>query len=43
MQVTKGSWHMHKQYVPGSLSSSPAWENEANMKCVYGNNTAGIT
>ena len=28
MQVTKGIWCMHKQCVPGSLSSSPAraWE-----------------
>ena len=31
MQVTKGTWHMHEQCVPGSLSSSPAQEpgNEA--------------
>ena len=31
MQVTKGTWHMCEQYVPGSLSSSPAQEagNEA--------------
>ena len=31
MQVTKGTWHMHKQCVPGSLSF-PAQEpgNEAN-------------
>ena len=26
MQVTKGTWHMREQYVPGSLSSSPAQE-----------------
>ena len=32
MQVTKGTWRMHEQCVPGSLSSSPAQEpgNEAN-------------
>ena len=32
MQVTKGTWHMHEQCVPGSLSSSPAQEpgNEAS-------------
>ena len=31
MQVTKGTWRMHKQCVPGSLSSSLAQEpgNEA--------------
>jgi len=31
MQVTKGTWHMRKQCVPGSLSSFPAREpgNEA--------------
>ena len=31
MQVTKGTWHMREQCVPGSLSSSPAQEpgNEA--------------
>ena len=31
MQVTKGTWSMRKQCVPGSLSSSPAQEpgNEA--------------
>ena len=33
MQVTKGTWRMHKQCVPGSLSSSPAQEpgNEATV------------
>ena len=32
MQVTKGTWRMREQCVPGSLSSSPAREpgNEAN-------------
>ena len=32
MQVTKGTWRMHEQCVPGSLSSSPAREpgNEAS-------------
>ena len=32
MQVTKGTWRMHEQCVPGSLSSSPTPEpgNEAN-------------
>ena len=31
MQVTKGTWRMREQCVPGSLSSSPAREpgNEA--------------
>ena len=33
MQVTKGTWRMRKQCVPGSLSSSPAREpgNEASI------------
>ena len=33
MQVTKGTWRMREQCVPGSLSSSPAREpgNEANV------------
>ena len=33
MQVTKGTWRMREQCVPGSLSSSPAREpgNEANF------------
>ena len=33
MQVTKGTWRMHKQWAPGSLSSSPAREpgNEASI------------
>ena len=33
MQVTKGTWRMRDQCVPGSLSSSPAREpgNEATM------------
>ena len=26
MQVTKGTWRMREQCVPGSLSSSPAQE-----------------
>ena len=32
MQVTKGTWRMHEQCVPGSLSSSPAQQpgNEAS-------------
>ena len=41
MQVTKGTWRMREQCVPGSLSSSPAREpgNEARYiptipKCV---------
>ena len=41
MQVTKGTWRMRKQCVPGSLSSSPAQEpgNEARYQvCNY--NTA---
>ena len=34
MQVTKGTWRMREQCVPGSLSSSPAQEpgNEATTK-----------
>ena len=34
MQVTKGTWCMREQCVPGSLSSSPAQEpgNEANVE-----------
>ena len=33
MQVTKGTWRMREQCVPGSLSSSPAREpgNEASL------------
>ena len=33
MQVTKGTWRMREQCVPGSLSSSPAQEpgNEAKV------------
>ena len=33
MQVTKGTWHMCEQCVPGCLSSSPAQEpgNEASV------------
>ena len=33
MQVTKGTWRMREQCVPGSLSSSPAQEpgNEATQ------------
>ena len=33
MQVTKGTWRMREQCVPGSLSSSPAQEpgNEASV------------
>ena len=32
MQFTKGTWHIHEQCVPGSLSSSPAHNtcNKAN-------------
>ena len=35
MQVTKGTWRMREQCVPGSLSSSPAQEpgNEARLEC----------
>ena len=37
MQVTKGTWRMHKQCEPGSVSSSPAWEpgNKAITDCNY--------
>ena len=37
MQVTKGTWHMHKQCVLGSLSSSPAQElgNEATLDVTH--------
>ena len=33
MQVTKGTWRMREQCVPGSLSSSPAQEpgNKASI------------
>ena len=36
MQVTKGTWRMREQCVPGSLSSSPAREpgNEAKLPCI---------
>ena len=36
MQVTKGTWRMRKQCIPGSLSSSPAQEpgNEATTAYV---------
>ena len=36
MQVTKGTWRMREQCVPGSLSSSPAQEpgNEASKSAV---------
>ena len=35
MQVTKGTWRMREQCVPGSLSSSPVREpgNEASVAC----------
>ena len=34
MQVTKGTWRMHEQCVPSSLSPSPAQEpgNEASLQ-----------
>ena len=34
MQVTKGTWRMREQCVPGSLPSSPAQEpgNEAKIR-----------
>ena len=37
MQVTKGTWRMREQCVPGSLSSSPAQEpgNEANTSYTH--------
>ena len=43
MQVTKGTWRMRKQCVPGSLSSSPAQEpgNEANCTCEWQFNLKG--
>ena len=36
MQVTKGTWRIHKQCVPGSLFSSLAQEpgNEASLQPV---------
>ena len=42
MQVTKGTWRMREQCVPGSLSSSPAQEpgNEASN---YTNNGTSYT
>ena len=38
MQVTKGTWRIREQYVPGSLSSSPAREpgNEASPQIPQG-------
>ena len=38
MQVTKGTWRMREQCVPGSLSSSPAQEpgNEATPLAAAG-------
>ena len=37
MQVTKGTWCMHEQCVPGSLSSSPTQEpgNKAKARLFY--------
>ena len=37
MQVTKGTWRMREQCIPGSLSSSPAQEpgNEASSVHVH--------
>ena len=37
MQVTKGTWRMRKQCVPGTLSSSPAQEpgNEATHNVYF--------
>ena len=35
MQVTKGTWRMSKQCVPGCLSSSPAWEPGNEARCHY--------
>ena len=34
MQVTKGTWHMCEQCVPGSLSSSPAQESGNEAMCL---------
>ena len=43
MQVTKGTWRMREQCVPGSLSSSPAQEpgnerfcQEDSMRLIIG-------
>ena len=33
MQVTKGTWRMREQCVPGSLSSSPAQEPGKEARC----------
>ena len=35
MQVTKGTWRMREQCVPGSLSSSPAQERGNEAKCQH--------
>ena len=37
MQVTKGTWRMCEQCVPGPLSSSHIWEpgNEATVHCAF--------
>ena len=42
MQVTKGTWYMHKQCVPGSLSSSPAQEPENEASSETNSNDAAI-
>ena len=41
MQVTKGTWRMREQCVPGSLSSSPAQEpgNEATSTSAQEHNS----
>ena len=41
MQVTKGTWRMREQCVPGSLFSSPAQEpgNKANHSVAVISNT----
>ena len=45
MQVTKGTWRMREQCVPGSLSSSPAQEpgNEATLERILSVIIAGCT
>ena len=42
MQVTKGTWRMRKQCVPGSLSSSPAQEPGNKAKEVVADDKTGF-
>ena len=41
MQVTKGTWRMREQCVPGSLSSSPVQEPGNEAKVLLYTNSSG--